>query len=59
MLDKDRKVIYMGAMDDKSPPAAATKFFLEDAVTAALKGAKPATTETLARGCKVMYVRKR
>jgi hypothetical protein len=46
-------------MDDKSPPSAATKLFIEEAVAAALKGEKPATTETLARGCKVMYVRKR
>jgi peroxiredoxin len=59
VLDKDRKVVYMGAMDDHSPPAAATKSFLEEAVTAALKGEKPTTTETLARGCKVIYARKR
>jgi peroxiredoxin len=59
VLDKDRKVVYMGAMDDASPPAEAKKFFLDDAVAAALKGTKPATTETLARGCKVRYVRSR
>jgi peroxiredoxin len=59
VLDKDRKIVYMGAMDDASPPAEARKFFLEDAVAAALKGAKPATAETLARGCKVRYVRSR
>jgi peroxiredoxin len=59
VLDKDRKVVYMGAMDDKGPPAEAIKLFLEDAVTAALKGEKPATAETLARGCKVRYVRSR
>lgn len=59
VLDKDRRVVYMGAMDDASPPASAKKLLLEDAVTAALKGEKPATAETLARGCKVRYVRSR
>lgn len=59
VLDKERKIAYMGAMDDKSPPAMPTKAFLEEAVEAVLHGEKPATGETLARGCKVRYVRKR
>jgi peroxiredoxin len=57
VLDKDRKVIYMGAMDDAGPPAAATKHFLEDAVTAALKGDKPTVAETLPRGCMIRHTR--
>ncbi len=59
VLDKDRKIVYMGAMDDHSPPAMSTKHFLEDAVDAVLKGQKPMTGETLARGCKVRYSRRR
>ncbi len=57
VLDKDRKVAYMGAMDDKSPPAMPKEQFLEAAANAVLKGEKPATAETLARGCRVDYVR--
>lgn len=59
VLDKNRKIAYMGAMDDKSPPAMPGRHFLDDAVEAVLKGQTPATTETLARGCKVRYARKR
>lgn len=59
VLDRDRKIAYMGAMDDKSPPAEATAKYLEPAVDALLKGANPTVTETLARGCKVRYVRTR
>jgi peroxiredoxin len=59
VLDKDRKVAYMGAMDDRSPPAKPKEAFLERAVEAVLKGQKPAAGETLARGCKVRYARPR
>jgi hypothetical protein len=59
VLDKNRKIVYMGAMDDHSPPTMPTRHFLEDAVNAALNGQKPATGETLARGCKVRYTRRR
>lgn len=59
VLDKERKVVYLGAMDDKSPPADATTSHLEAAVTAALAGKKPETGETLARGCRIRWERKR
>lgn len=58
VLDKDRKVVYMGAMDDKSPPSDATKNFLEESVAAALAG-KAGPAETVARGCKIRFVTKR
>jgi peroxiredoxin len=59
VLDKDRKVVYMGAMDDKSPPAQPATRFLEQAVEGALKGEKVAAPETLARGCRIRYARAR
>ena len=59
VLDRDRKVAYLGAMDDKSPPAAAKVSHLEDAVKAVLAGKKPPTGETLARGCKIRFNRGR
>jgi peroxiredoxin len=59
VLDKNRKVVYMGAMDDKSNEAEAKTNFLEPAVAAALKGEKPAKGETLARGCLIRFKRER
>jgi peroxiredoxin len=59
VIDKDRKIAYMGAMDEKAPPAAAGKLFLEQAIEGVLAGKKPAIGETLARGCRIRYDRKR
>jgi peroxiredoxin len=59
VLDRNRKVVYMGAMDDKSPPSAAGKFYLEDAVQATLAGKSVSTAETLARGCRIRFARKK
>lgn len=58
VLDKARRVVYMGALDDKTPPAAAKTAYVELAVRAALKGEKPAVAETQARGCRVRYAKK-
>ncbi|HVK17068.1 MAG TPA: thioredoxin family protein [Fimbriiglobus sp.] len=57
VLNRDRKVVYMGSMDDKSPPTAAKVSHLEDAVKAALAGKAPPTGETLARGCRIRFNR--
>jgi peroxiredoxin len=53
VLGKDRKIVYMGAMDDSqnSPKMS----YLEPAVQAALKGSMPTVTETQPRGCGVQY----
>jgi peroxiredoxin len=59
VLDRDRKVVYLGAMDDRSPPAAVGVSHLEAAVKAALAGEKPPTGETLARGCRIRFHRGR
>jgi peroxiredoxin len=59
VLNKDRKVVYMGSMDDKSPPASPTNNYLTQAVQAALRGKQPATTETIARGCRIRWNRSR
>lgn len=59
VIDKDWKLVYMGAMDDRSPPAKPAKFFLEEAVSAALKGESPETNETLGRGCRIRFKRVR
>lgn len=59
LLGPDRKVVYMGGMDDNSNPAEVQHRYLEAAVAAALAGQKPATAETVARGCRIRYARER
>jgi peroxiredoxin len=59
VLTKDRKVVYMGAMDDKTKEDDVKEKYLEAAVDAALKGEKPATGETAAHGCLIRYKRNR
>ncbi len=55
LLNSDRKVIYMGALDDKDDPDKVTTRFLEDALNAVESGKTPGRAETLARGCMVRY----
>ena len=60
VLDKDRKVVYLGAMDDKAPPGDAKLKHLEAAVTAALAGQTPTTAETsAAAGCGIKFNKKK
>jgi peroxiredoxin len=59
VLNKERKVVYLGAMDDSPDGKNVTKRYVDDAVTAALAGKLPQTTETPAVGCAVRYVRER
>jgi len=57
VLNKDRKVAYMGALDDKSPPGEPTTKYLDAAVKAVLEG-KPATeSETVAPGCRIRFAK--
>ena len=56
VLNKERKVVYMGGMDDNSNTELVKHHYLEDAVTAALKGEKPATAETTSIGCRIRYL---
>ena len=58
VLNKNRKIVYAGALDDKSPPAEATAHFVADAIAAALKGATtPPVAETRPRGCRIRFAR--
>ncbi|HEY4312382.1 MAG TPA: thioredoxin family protein [Pirellulales bacterium] len=59
VLSPDRKVVYMGSLDDNNDPAVAKANYVGDAVQAALAGTKPATAETFARGCGIRYARQR
>jgi thiol-disulfide isomerase/thioredoxin len=59
VLDKARKVVYLGAFDDDEAPAKVKARFVEDAVAAAIAGKAPAVGETLGRGCRIRYDRKK
>lgn len=55
VLDKERKIRYLGAMDDNMDEAKVKKTYLKDAVEALLKGETPAVEETRPQGCGVVY----
>jgi thiol-disulfide isomerase/thioredoxin len=55
VLDKDRTIRYMGAMDDNQNDTKVTKTYLRDAVDAVLKGDSPEVSETQPKGCGVKY----
>jgi peroxiredoxin len=58
VLTKDRKVAYMGAMDDKTKADEVKEKYVEAAVDAVLRGEKPAKAETVAHGCLIRYKRR-
>jgi thiol-disulfide isomerase/thioredoxin len=57
VLDKDRVIRYMGAMDDSQTESKITKTYLRDAVDAVLSGKTPAVQETRPKGCGVSYTK--
>jgi len=59
VIDANRKIAYMGAMDDKTNEKEAKVNFLETAVEAVLTGTKLEKTETLARGCMIRFKKDR
>jgi peroxiredoxin len=59
LLDENRQIAYMGGLDDNSNASLVTTNHLEPAIEAVLRGEKPATTETVARGCRIRFARKR
>jgi peroxiredoxin len=59
VLDKDRKIAFMGAFDDNVEPTKIKHAYLEPAVDAILKGAKANPAETQASGCLIRYERSR
>jgi peroxiredoxin len=57
VFDKDRKLIYRGAMDDKTDPKQAKVNYVAEAIDATLAGKTPKVQETPAVGCAVRYER--
>jgi len=56
VLDKERKIRYIGSMDDNvKDESKVTKHYLRDAVDALLAGQTPPVEETRPQGCGVRY----
>ncbi|MEX0867758.1 MAG: thioredoxin family protein [Pirellulales bacterium] len=58
VLDKDRRIAYMGGMDDASNAKLVKHRYLVAAVEALLAGKQPTVEETPAIGCTVKYSRR-
>ncbi len=54
-----RRILYMGAMDDSTYADKVTTTYLESALTAALKNEDPPVKETAPRGCRIKYPRQK
>lgn len=56
VLNKDRKVVYIGAIDNNTKSAeSADKFYVEDAVKAIQNNSTPKITKTKAIGCTIKW----
>lgn len=55
LLDGERKVVYMGAVDDSMNAGKVKEHYLQEAIDAVLAGKAPATAETRQFGCGVKY----
>lgn len=59
VLDHQRKVAYMGALDDSTKPADVEKRYVADALNAILDSKEPEVKETVAVGCRIRIERLR
>jgi peroxiredoxin len=55
LLDADRNVVYMGAIDDSKNSEKVVQYHLRDAIDAILAGTTPATPSTQQFGCSIRY----
>lgn len=55
ILDKDRKIAYIGAVDDDTNSKQVKQKYARDALDALLAGKEPSKTKTEPRGCTVKY----
>lgn len=55
VLDADRKVVYLGAIDDNKQADRVKHHYLQDAIAATLAGKPPEVRETLQFGCAIEY----
>jgi peroxiredoxin len=55
LLDGDRNLAYVGAIDDNMNPEKAATHYLRDAIDAVLAGSKPEPASTKPMGCGIAY----
>jgi peroxiredoxin len=55
VYDRDRRLVYHGAIDDNRDETAVSQQYLRDALDAVLGGDEPAVAETPAVGCSVKW----
>jgi hypothetical protein len=58
LLDADRRIVYMGAIDDNEDPQKVSKNYLRDAIDAVLSEKEPKTQEVQPFGCRIRYKRR-
>jgi peroxiredoxin len=58
VLDKERKIAYMGSLDDSISTKTIRKKYVEDAVDALLKGESITVKETRPKGCSLEYAKR-
>ncbi|MCG8649137.1 MAG: thioredoxin family protein, partial [Pirellulales bacterium] len=59
VLNQQRKVVYMGSLDDSPDGKNVAKRYVRAAVDAVLSGEQPAVSETVPIGCRVRFERQR
>jgi peroxiredoxin len=55
VFDRDRKLVYHGAIDDSRDDRAVTQHYLRDALDALLAGEEPPVADTPAVGCSMKW----
>jgi hypothetical protein len=55
LFDRDRQLVYHGAIDDSREEEDVSQRYLRDALDAVLSGQEPAVSETPAVGCTVKW----
>jgi peroxiredoxin len=55
VFDRDRRLVYHGAIDDSRDEEGVSQQYLRDALDAVLSGQEPAVSETPAVGCTVKW----
>jgi peroxiredoxin len=57
LFDRDRTLVYHGAIDDSRDELAVTEHYLREALDAVLEGREPPEAETMPVGCSVKWRR--
>ncbi len=58
VFNKERKLVYMGAMDDNMDASKATRNYVEEACIACINGTMPKISTTQAKGCGIKWDKK-